>query len=173
MPSQLSESDLFNSLFFPQQVLLLSVLDNMMPMGYWTVISKEPFRFLICMQKGNYSHELLRKYREAVLHFMPWSERERVVKAGNISGRYQNKAEILGFTLKPAKNLAHTKVVQGADNYYETMLFQELEGLSHEFGLFVLDVIASHGKILPTKRKPIFYLSGKDFATIEMPVKIR
>ena len=54
----------FDANFFPQQVLLLSVAENMMPMGYWTVISKEPFRFLICMQLGNYSLDLLRELNE-------------------------------------------------------------------------------------------------------------
>jgi len=61
----------FNTKFFPQHVLLLSTGENMMPMGYWTVISKEPFRFLICMQLGNYSLGLLREYKEAALHFSP------------------------------------------------------------------------------------------------------
>jgi flavin reductase (DIM6/NTAB) family NADH-FMN oxidoreductase RutF len=73
-----------------------------MPMGYWTVISKDPFRFLICMQVGNHSLTLLKKYKEAALHFMPWSERQRVVDAGQISGRDVDKAAKLGFDLYPA-----------------------------------------------------------------------
>ena len=56
-------------------------------MGYWTVISKESFRFLICMQLGNYTLDLLREYRDATIQFMPWSDCERVVKAGHLSGR--------------------------------------------------------------------------------------
>jgi flavin reductase (DIM6/NTAB) family NADH-FMN oxidoreductase RutF len=104
--SQTSPSEnLFNIKFFPQQVMLLSVAEYMMPMGYWTVISKEPFRFLICMQMGNYTFDLLKKYREAVLHFFPWSERQKIIKAGNISGRHENKAQKLGFELLPAKKI--------------------------------------------------------------------
>lgn len=83
----------FDAHFFPQHLALLTVGENMMPMGYWTAISKDPFRFLICMGVGNYSLTLLKKYREAALHFMPWSERERVVRAGYLSGRDTNKAE--------------------------------------------------------------------------------
>ena len=103
----------FNTKFFPQHVLLLSTGSNMMPMGYWTVISKEPFRFLVCMQLGNYSLGFLRKHREAALHFFPWSEREVVVKAGYISGRDGSKADRLGFHLLPAEVLTHTKLVEG------------------------------------------------------------
>jgi len=159
-------ADLFNSKFFPQHVTLVTVADNMMPMGYWTVISKEPFRFLICMQMGNYTFDLIKKYQEAILHFMPWDDRERVVKAGNITGRYESKAEKLGFELIPAEKMVHTKMVAGADSAYETVVLQELEGLSREFGLFVLEVVAVHGNIIPKKRDPIMFLSGKDFATL-------
>ena len=156
----------FDADFFPQQVLLLSVGENMMPMGYWTVISKEPFRFLICMQLGNYSLELLRQHREAALHFMPWSDRERVVKAGHLSGRDGPKAPRIGFTLQPAEKLQHTQLVAGAEKVYETVVLQEMKGLSREFALFILDVVAVHGKSNPARRESIIYLSQKDFAAL-------
>ena len=155
----------FDTRFFPQHILLLTVQENMMPMGYWTVISKDPFRFLICMQLGNHSLGLLRKYREAALHFMPWSDRERVVQAGYISASDENKVERLGFTLKPAVKLEHTRLVEGADSVYETVIHSELEGLSTEFALFVMNVVHTHGGKLPAQRKPIFYYSLKDFGT--------
>lgn len=156
----------FNTKFFPQHVTLLSTGHNMMPMGYWTVISKDPFRFLICMQLGNYSLGLIRENREAALHFFPWQDRERVVKAGYISGRDGCKAERLEFTLRPAEKLGRTKLVDGFDSAYETVVYRELEGLSAEFAIFVLDVVATHGVIKPVRRVPITFLSLKDFATL-------
>lgn len=168
-----SETAPFDANFFPQHVILLSVGENMMPMGYWTVISKEPFRFLICMQLGNYTLELLRAHREAAIHFMPWSDRERVAKAGHLSGRDGPKAPRLGYELIPAQKLQHTKLVNGADVTYETVVLQELEGLSHEFALFVLDVVATCGNENPRHRDPIFYLSQKDFATTGEKYKYR
>jgi flavin reductase (DIM6/NTAB) family NADH-FMN oxidoreductase RutF len=161
-----TETAPFDAKFFPQQVLLLTVAENMMPMGYWTVISKEPFRFLICMQLGNYTLELLREHKEAAIQFMPWSDRERVVKAGHLSGRDGPKAPRVGYNLIPAEKLQHTKLVEGADVTYETVVLQELEGLSHEFALFVLDVVAASGDVGPMRRNPIFYLSQKDFGTL-------
>ena len=163
----------FNSRFFPQHILLLNVVENMMPMGYWTVISKEPFRFLICMQLGNFTLGLLREHQEAAIHFMPWSDRERVVRAGNLSGRDGHKAPRLGFTFQPAEKLEHTKIIEGAEVVYETVVLQELKGLSHEFALFVLDVVATYGKANPLKRDPILFLSQKDFATVAERQKVR
>ena len=156
----------FNTKFFPQHVLLLSTGENMMPMGYWTVISKEPFRFLICMQLGNHSLGLLRKNKEAALHFFPWADRERVVKAGYISGRDGSKAERIGFNLIPAEVLDITRLVEGFDCAYETVVYRELEGLSGEFAVFILDVVATHGVVSPSRRSPITFLSLKDFATL-------
>jgi flavin reductase (DIM6/NTAB) family NADH-FMN oxidoreductase RutF len=163
----------FNANFFPQHVMLLTVGENMMPMGYWTVISKEPFRFLICMQLGNYTLDLLREIQEAAIQFMPWSDRERVVKAGHLSGRDGPKAPRLGYDLIPAAKLQHTMIVDGADVTYETVVLKELEGLSHEFALFVLDVVAASGNLSPLRRDPIFYLSQKDFATMGEKYKYR
>ena len=156
----------FNARFFPQHVLLLTTGDNLMPMGYWTVISKDPFRFLICMGVGNHSLGLLRSTGEAALHFMPWSARERVVRAGYLSGREVNKAEKLGFELLPAEKLQHTRLVAGADVVYETVVHSELPDLSREFVPFVLNVVAAQGKVRPQKRQPILYLSLEDFATL-------
>lgn len=156
----------FNARFFPQHVLLLTVGDNMMPMGYWTVISKTPFRFLICMGVGNHSLTLLKKYQEAALHFMPWTDRERVVRAGYISGRDCSKAEELGYSLQLAEKLEHTRLVEGAEVVYETVVHQELPNLSTEFTLYVMDVVATQGKKRPFQRQPLFYLSGDDFATM-------
>lgn len=156
----------FNAKFFPQQVVLLAVGDNIMPMGYWTVISKDPFRFLICLERSNHSLKLLREFGEAALHFMPWDERQKVVKAGYISGKDTDKNEKLGFERFPAEVLSHTQLVRGAEVVYEATVHQELEGLSGQFDIFVLDVVYAHEGLDPTKRSPIMYLSQKDFATL-------
>ena len=151
--------------YFPQHVALLTVGENMMPIGHWTVISKTPFRFLIAMEQGNHSLVLLKKYHEAALHFMPWSDRQRVARAGYISGRDGDKADRLGYELIPSQKLQHTKLVEGADSVFETVVNQELKNLSREFAIYVLDVVASQGNLDPMERKPILYLSDKDFAT--------
>lgn len=156
----------FDTRFFPQHIALLTVAENLMPMGYWTVISKDSFRFLICMQVGNHSLTLLKKYKEAALHFMPWSERKRVVDAGHISGRDGDKAAKLGFELYPAEQLEHKRLVRGADSAYELVVNRELMRLSREFAIFIMDVVGAHGEINHADRQPILFLSLDDFATL-------
>ena len=107
---------------------------------------------MISMQLGNHSLTLLRKYQEAAIHFIPWRERERVVRAGHMSGDFTNKAERLEFNLLPADKLQHTKLVEGADIIFETVVLKELQGISHEFAPFVLDVVALHGQVEATER---------------------
>ncbi len=153
----------FTANFFPLHLALLTVGENMMPMGYWTVVSKDPFRFLISMGVGNHSLSLLQTHKEAALHFMPWSDREKVVRAGWISGRDLKKAERLGFNLHPAEKLQDTKLVEGADTIFELKVFKELPDISREFLPFVMDVVAVHGIL---HKDPILFLSRKDFAAM-------
>ena len=63
-PGKTVQTAKFDTRFFPQHLLLLSVGENLMPMGYWTVISKDPFRFLICMGVGNHSLLLLKNIKK-------------------------------------------------------------------------------------------------------------
>jgi len=160
-----TESAPYNTQYFPLHLAFLTVGENMMPIAHWMVISKEPFRFLIAMQLGNHSLTLLRKHQEAAIHFMPWSERERVVRAGYMSGSFTNKAERLGYKLLPAKKLQNTRLVEGADCIFETVVFKEIPGISHEFAPFVLDVVAFHGNVEAAERQSILFLKEYQFAT--------
>jgi len=161
----------YTTQYFPQHIGLLTVGKNIMPIGHWTVISKDPFRLLLAMEMGNHSYTLLQKYREAAFHFMPWYERYKVARAGFISGRDFNKGKELGFELLPAEKLQHTKLVAGADGIFEMLVFKELDGLSREFAIYVFDIIATHGKFRPEDRQPIMYLSLKDCATLRQTWK--
>jgi len=135
----------------------------MTPMDYWTVVSKEPFRFLISMGVGNHSLGLLQKYKEAELHFMPWSEWEKVVRAGWTSGRDTDKAERLRFTLRPAERLQHTKVIEGANTVFELTVYKELPDISRELLPHVMDVVSVHSA---RHSDPILFLTRKDFASL-------
>jgi len=118
------------------------------------------------MGVGNHSLLLLKKYKEAALHFMPWSEREKVVRAGYLSGRDVNKAQVLGFNLVPADELQHTKLVEGADYVFETAVYREMLNVSREFTPFMLDVVKVHGSPNLAGREPILFMSEDYFATL-------
>ena len=163
----------YNTQYFPLHLAFLTVGENLMPIAHWMVISKDPFRFLIAMQLGNHSLTLLRKHQEAAIHFMPWSDRERVVRAGYMSGGFTNKAERLGYTLVAAEKLQVTRLIEGADAVFETVVFQELPGISHEFAPFVLNVVAFHGQVDAAERQPILFTKEYHFATTDEQWRFR
>jgi flavin reductase (DIM6/NTAB) family NADH-FMN oxidoreductase RutF len=152
--------------FYPMHLALLTVASNLMPMAWWTPISKEPFRFLVAMDRKNHTLSLLREHREAVLNFLPWTERERVVRAGYLTGRKVRKAERLGFHLTPAKQLKHTGVVAGIYAAFELVVISELQEPAGDHVPFVCDVVHVHRRRRPALGEPILFLGYRDFATL-------
>jgi hypothetical protein len=57
-------------------------------------------------------------------------------------------------------------LVKGADIVFETTLFLELPGISHEFAPLVMDVVAMHGEVEPIQRQPILFMKEYEFSTI-------
>jgi flavin reductase (DIM6/NTAB) family NADH-FMN oxidoreductase RutF len=152
--------------FYPMHLALLTVADNLMPMAWWTPISKDPFRCLIAMDRKNHTLSLLREHGEAVLNFLPWTERERVVRAGYMTGRRGRKAERLGFRCTPAQQLKHTGVVDGVYTAFELMVVSELEEPSGDHVPFVCDVVHVHRRRRAATGDPILFLGYRDFATL-------
>jgi flavin reductase (DIM6/NTAB) family NADH-FMN oxidoreductase RutF len=157
---------MYYSGFYPMHLGLLSVADNVMPIAWWTPISKEPFRFLLAIDRRNHSLALLREHREAVLHFFPFAERERVVRAGYRSGRRGGKAARLGLTLRPAEKLATTRVVDGADAAFELTVACELAEPAGDHVPFLCDVVHVHRGRRPAHGAPLLFLGWRDFATL-------
>jgi flavin reductase (DIM6/NTAB) family NADH-FMN oxidoreductase RutF len=156
----------YRSSFYPMHLALLTVGQNLMPVAWWTPISKDPFRFLIAMDMRNHSLELLRTHGEAALHFMPWQDRKRVVRAGYQTGAEINKAAALHFRLAPASKLKTTRRIEGALSTFELTVAQELGGMSGDHVPFVMDVVHVHTQERPSSAEPILFLGHRDFATV-------
>ncbi|MGB7096847.1 MAG: hypothetical protein WBD62_19530, partial [Anaerolineales bacterium] len=60
-----------------------------------------------------------------------------------------------------------------ADAVFETVVFKELPGISHEFAPFVLDVVAFHGQVESADRQPISFLKEYHFTTTEEQWRFR
>jgi hypothetical protein len=97
---------------------------------------------------------------------IPWSERERVIGAGYVSGRDVNKSELLGFSLRTAEKLTHTRLVDKAEAIFELVVYREITNISREFAPFVMDVVYVHGKTDQVVADPILYLSQESFAPL-------
>ncbi|MBM4243669.1 MAG: flavin reductase family protein [Deltaproteobacteria bacterium] len=154
--------------FYPMHLALLSVARNVLPVAWWTPVSKDPFRFVVAIDRRNHSLALLRGCGEAALHFLPWRERERVIRAGYASGRRRDKASRLGFELEPATALAETYVVRGADAVFELRVRRELVDADDDGDHvpFLFDVVHVHRGTRPATGEPLLFLGWRDFATL-------
>jgi flavin reductase (DIM6/NTAB) family NADH-FMN oxidoreductase RutF len=145
---------------------LLSVAGNVMPIAWWTPISKEPFRFLLAIDRKNHSLELLRQHREAVLHFFPFEQRERVIRAGYSSGRRVNKTARLGFRVRPAEKVRDTVVIEDAEAAFELANALEIEEPAGDHVPFIFDVAHVHRLRRPATGQPLLFLGYRDYATL-------
>lgn len=159
-------NDRYSSAFYPMHLGLLSVATNVMPIAWWTPISKEPFRFLLAIDRKNHSLHLIREHREAVLHFLPFERRESVVRAGYLTGRRTRKIDRLGFPTRPAATLRDTVVIEGADAAFELALASEVEHPLGDHVPFVFDVTHVHRLRRPATGRPLLFLGYRDFATL-------
>ncbi|TBH21561.1 flavin reductase family protein [Thermus thermamylovorans] len=153
----------YRAFFYPMRLALLCVGENFMPLAWWTPVSKEPFRLLFAMDRGNHTLSLLRELGEGALAFLPWEARGWVVRSGYLSGRKVRKAERLGVALRPARKLGRTQVPEGALAVYELKVSElPLEG---DHVLFLGEVVHVEGSP-EAKERPILFLGFRDFATL-------
>jgi len=156
----------YSSAFYPMHLGLLSVATNVMPIAWWTPISKEPFRFLLAIDRKNHSLQLIREHREAVLHFLPFDRRASVVRAGYLTGRRTRKIDRLGFHTRTSETLRDTVVIEGADAAFELALTSEIEHPLGDHVPFVFDVTHVHRVRRPAAGHPLLFLGYRDFATL-------
>ncbi len=159
--------------FYPMHLGLMAVADNVFPIAWCTPVSKEPFRFLAAVDRRNFSLELLRREREAVLHYFPFAERERVVRAGYLSGRRGGKAKRLGFELGPAQVVTRAPLVAGATCAFELRLERELEAPEGDHVLFLFDCVHVHRGSRPAQGEPLLFLGYRDFSTLGPRARFR
>ena len=100
------------------------------------------------------------------MHFFPYAERERIVRAGYMSGRRRSKAARLGFDLIPATRLAATRIVPSADAIFEMTVRQELVDTDGDHAPFIFDVVHVHRGKRPATGSPLLSLGYRDFATL-------
>ncbi len=125
----------------PRPTVLLTCADNIMPLSWHTPISKEPFRYAICVRDENYSHELLLKHREFALNFLDHSFVQAHQITGAIHGRGVNKFKESGLSEKKGANAT---LIEEAYMIYECCVIDVLNYGDHD--VFIADVNLIHNK---------------------------
>jgi len=75
----------------PRPTVLLTCMENIMPLSWHMPISKEPFRYAICVRDENYSYELLHKHKEFALNFLDYSYVYAYHRTGETHGQNRDK----------------------------------------------------------------------------------
>jgi len=160
----------YRSGFYPMQLAVLAVADNFMPIAWWTPISRNPFKFLLAVERTNYSYTLLQQQPEAALCCLPWSERKWVAEAGHLSGRTCRKADALGVPMGPACCLANTWIPLAARAVFE-MTLQEVLPEEGDHALFVGRVM--HAEQRGSRKDAILFLGFDRLASIGTSWRMR
>lgn len=116
---------------------LLTCAENIMPLSWHMPISKEPFRYAICVRDENYSYELLHKHREFALNFLDYSFVESYHKTGEIHGQGIDKLAQSGLTKKIATTI-HSALIEESYMIYECSIIDILNYGDHD--IFIADV---------------------------------
>jgi flavin reductase (DIM6/NTAB) family NADH-FMN oxidoreductase RutF len=103
---------------FPMQTILVTCNDkknttNIITLAWHTPISRNPPLYGISVSPKRHSYALIKKSKEFVINFMPYSQVEAADYCGTHSGRNTNKVCQTGLTLIPAQKLTTPLIKEG------------------------------------------------------------
>jgi len=162
---------------FPMQTVLVTCNDgkgntNIITLAWHTPISRNPPLYGISISPKRHSYVLIKKSKEFVINFMPYSEVEAAEYCGTHSGRNTDKLCQTGLTLIPAQKLT-TPLLKEGYAHLECELVK-----THALGdhtLFVGKVVAVsadqnafENDLLRTDRiHPIYYIGQNQYTTLD------
>lgn len=124
----------------PRPTVLLTCADNIMPLSWHMPISKEPFRYAICVRDENYSYDLLHKHREFALNFLDYSYVEAHQKTGSLHGKGINKFKESGLSKKSGMSIS-SKLIKEAYMIYECSVIDILNYGDHDVFIANVNII--------------------------------
>ncbi|MDD2906870.1 MAG: flavin reductase family protein, partial [Sulfurimonas sp.] len=148
---------------------LLSCADNIMPLSWHMPLSKEPFRYAICVRDENYSHDLLHINQHFALNFLDYSYMSAYDTTGAIHGKGVDKFTLAKLTRKKAEKI-RTTLIEESYMIYECKVIDILNYGDHD--VFVADVVCIHNKN-SIEVAPTLFLGGGYYDTTTQNPKRR
>ncbi len=162
---------------FPMQTVLVTCNDgkgntNIITLAWHTPISRNPPLYGISISPKRYSYTLIKKSKEFVVNFIPYSEVEAAEYCGTHSGRNTDKLCHTGLTLIPAQKLS-TPLIKEGYAHLECELVKSMPLGDHT--LFVGKVVAVsadenafQNELLRTERiHPVYYIGQNAYTTLD------
>jgi flavin reductase (DIM6/NTAB) family NADH-FMN oxidoreductase RutF len=162
---------------FPMQAVLVTCNDekektNIITLAWHTPISKKPPLYGISVAPKRYSHDLIKKTKEFVINFLPYSLANEVNYCGTHSGRTTDKIEETKLNLVDSGKIKTPSIKEAFANM-ECKLFKTISLGDHT--LFVGEIVnlladenAFKDDLLKNeKMKPCYYLGSNIYTSID------
>jgi len=162
---------------FPMQAALVTCNDekdktNVITIAWHTTISKKPPLYGISIAPSRYSHDLIKKSKEFVINFAPYSLVEKVNFCGTHTGKKTDKIDETKLTLTPGEKIK-TPLVEECFAHFECKLYDTLTLGDHTFFIGeVVNILADenafvNGLLDNKKIKPTYYVGSNVYTTID------
>ncbi|MFC1753314.1 flavin reductase family protein [Thermoproteota archaeon] len=138
------------------------VKDNIFTLAWHCPLSFDPLLYGICVGKGRYSLDLIRKGKVFVVNFMPHERLDDVLFCGRNSGAHVDKFEKTDLVKEEAETIDCSRIKE-ALGYLECEIFSEYDIGDHI--LIIGKVLKAHS----AKGPRLFYLGNNEFSTTIKP----
>jgi flavin reductase (DIM6/NTAB) family NADH-FMN oxidoreductase RutF len=161
------------------QMIIVSVSCNgqetLTPCAWHMTLSRAPALIGIALAKGHFSSELIAASKEFIINIPEWTNLDKLMLCGSISGRTADKFKLSGFTQAPAHCLSQAHPIKECIGHIECQVQEAVAFGDHylfcgrpvyaqaDSGLFIGDTWDTAACSL------IFHLGGKLFSKLMKP----
>jgi flavin reductase (DIM6/NTAB) family NADH-FMN oxidoreductase RutF len=144
--------------------------DNVMTLGWHTVMEFTPSLVGLVIARGNHSHGMVRRSGECVINLPTLPLADTVVRIGNCSGAEVDKFERFGLT-RLASTAVDAPRIAECHASFECVVHDRRLVSAYDF--FVLEVVAAHAAATPRNPKTLHYTGDGRFVAAGHPFSRR
>ncbi len=133
--------------------------EEIIPLDWHSPASHEPPKYAIFLSKLLCATEIIRESRVFAVNFMPYTAKDKVLRAGLEHGEFTQKFDSIGFTRGMCEKIDCPKISE-ASGHLECEVENETDCGDHI--LFIGKVVWSE---LHKKEKRLFHVDGMEFTT--------
>ncbi len=134
--------------------------DNIMTMGWHTVLEFSPSLIGCMITSGNHSFEMIKKSKECVINIPTVDMSKEIVGIGNCSGEQLDKFKVFGLTAVAASKVK-APMIQECYANLECKVIDVT--MLNKYNFFIMEVVKAHSAVSPKNPKTIHYRGEGDF----------
>lgn len=148
----------------PSPTVLLSSahsgIQNIMALGWYTIMEFSPSLIGCMISEGNYSFDLINKSEQCVINIPAIALAKTVVAIGNCSGRDNNKFKQFKLTPQQAVSVRAPLIMECFANF-ECQLYDRK--LVRDYNFFIMEIVKAHLATAPSDSETIHYRGDSIF----------